>query len=324
MKTNIVLLVNLGSPESLSKSAIKKFLADFLSDKRVVNLPKILWYPILYGIILRVRPAKLLHKYAKIWLNGKSPLHYYTEQQTESVQKLFDQSNDNVIIKYAYSYGSQNIASVLNQSTSELDNNYKLTIIPLFPQYSSSTTAVIWDQLSNYYKTKYFVPDINFINSFHDDSMYIQALANSIKKSWQEKGKSDKLLLSFHSIPVALVKNGDTYLTECKKTFELLIKELEIDHNDAILTFQSRFGNAKWIEPFTANTIAKLAKENVQSIDVICPGFVSDCLETLEEIQIENKQLFLENGGKIFNYIPCLNDSSDLTTLLTNLIRNYK
>lgn len=318
MKTKIdklILLVNLGSPQRLEVSAIRAFLREFLSDKRVVGLPRWLWYPILYGIILPIRAKKLLHKYKQIWHNsGMSPLTYFTQSQGD---KLAQYAAQNEKVDYAFCYGHDSIKSKL----AYLEENYsfaKLVIIPLYPQYSSSTSAPVFDQVSQYYMNRYYIPQIEFINSFARHDLYIKALANSIRIHWQKHGKGDKLLLSFHSVPVKLVKNGDTYVDECNETRKLLCHELGLSNNDVMISFQSKFGKAEWVTPATDATIKELATYT-KNIDVICPGFVSDCLETLEEVAITYCELYHENGGNELRYIECLNDDESLIRILANL-----
>ena len=313
----LILLVNLGSPEGLSVGAIRNFLRQFLSDQRVVGLPKLLWYPILYGIILPIRAKKLLHKYAQIWLKDHgTPLSYYTQCQAEKLQTLV---KSNGVVDYAFCYGSRSIAAQL----SKLDQEHRfseLVVLPLYPQYSSSTTAAVFDQVSEYYRRAYYVPRINFINSFATNSDYIAALANQVREQWLLTGRSDKLMVSFHSVPVKLVESGDSYIQECQATYHLLCQELGLSiENDAVLCFQSKFGKAKWVEPATDFVIKELATNGVKSLDVICPGFVSDCLETLEEVAIQYHDLFIQCGGTKLNYIPCLNDSPNLIKVLANL-----
>jgi ferrochelatase len=314
----VVLLVNLGSPEQLSVKSIRVFLRDFLSDKRVVGLPKFIWYPILYGIILPFRAKKLIHKYQQIWLeNGESPLCYYTKKQTELLSQLFDGLTTRAA--YAYSYGAQDIKQVLHDlhATSQID---QLIVIPLYPQYSSSTTASVFDQIGSYYQQKYYIPEIKFINSFAANSSYIELLANKVKNHWSQVGKADKLVVSFHSIPQKLVDNGDTYQKDCELTYKLLCAALNLNNNEAVLCYQSKFGRAKWIEPSTESTIKQLAKSSCMTIDVICPGFVSDCLETLEEIKVDYAGLFKRNGGNELRYIACFNDDVQFSNLLKELV----
>lgn len=223
-----------------------------------------------------------------------------------------------VYVDYAFSYSSPNIESVLAKD--EYKNCREITVIPLYPQHSSSTTASVYDQISKFHEKRYFVPKLNFVNSFAGNKRYIQALAGSVQAHWSQYGHAQKLIVSFHSIPLNLIEGGDIYLQECQLTYHLLCSKLNLDpERDAVLTFQSRFGRAKWLEPATAATIVLLARAEVKSLDVICPGFISDCLETLEEIAIQNRQLFIDNGGAQLNYISCLNDSDACIDVLYDL-----
>ncbi|MFN8769836.1 MAG: ferrochelatase [Neisseriaceae bacterium] len=354
-KVNLVLLVNLGSPDRLSKASIKEFLRKFLSDKRVVNLPKIVWYPILYGIILMFRPRVLLCKYREVWnefyhsilkqLDNKckkseeivtninlesnlyannldikeyiSPIKYYTFEQAKQLNNVIN--NENILVRCAFSYSSPEIISVLD----EVSSNYHiatLQVIPLYPQYSSTTTASVFDAVSNYYKTKKFIPNLQFCNGFASNKLYIEAVASKVQSSFRQNGRGEKLIFSYHSIPLALCKNGDTYYNECLLTTKLIAQKLAIDDSQYIMTFQSKFGSNKWLTPATIDIIRDLACNGVKAIDIVCPGFVSDCLETLEEIAITNKEVFLNNGGVTYNYIPCLNNDSAFINVLKDLI----
>lgn len=312
----LILLVNLGSPDSLTTSSIRGFLRSFLSDKRVVGLPRVIWYPILYGIILPIRAKKLLHKYEQIWSeNNLAPLVDYTIKQSTMLQNKLGAETK---VDHTFCYGDNNIAERL----SKLEQKYNfqnLIIIPLYPQYSSSTTAAVFDQVSSYYKNKYYIPSIKFINSFAGDPSYVSALASSIKKHWNNFGRGEKLVVSFHSVPVKLIDNGDIYIKECETTFALLCKELGFSNDNAVICYQSKFGKAEWVGPATNLVIEGIAKSGIKHIDVICPGFVSDCLETLEEVAIEYKDLFIKNGGLHLNYIKCLNDSEDLVDVLAKI-----
>ncbi len=309
---HVILLVNLGSPNSLSTSSIRKFLSAFLSDKRVVNLPKILWYPILYGIILTFRAKRLLKQYTKIWLFNNSPLIHYTDMQATKLAKTGH------IVKYAFSYANPSINDVLSEIHNTLVPD-KLTIVPMYPQFSSTTTLPVFDSISEFYKDKYYIPEIKFVSDFAANSLYINALCNTIRESWQNNGKSQKLVFSYHGLPLDIIKRGDAYFKHCELTTKLVVTQLGLTENEYIMVFQSRFGAQKWLSPATNITLAALARDGVISVDIICPGFVSDCLETLEEIAILNKEVFLNAGGVSYNYIPCLNDNDDFINVLNSL-----
>ena len=312
LSKNVILLVNLGSPNSLSISSIRKFLRAFLSDKRVLNLPKILWYPILYGIILTFRAKRLLKQYTKIWLFDNSPLIHYTDIQASKL------SSKGHIVKYAFSYANPSINDVLSEIHHTIAPD-KLTIVPMYPQFSSTTTLPVFDSISKFYKDKYYIPEIKFVSEFATNSLYIEALCKTISESWQKNGKSQKLVFSYHGLPLDIIKRGDAYFKQCKLTTKLVITQLGLTENEYIMVFQSRFGAQKWLSPATNITLAALACDGVTSVDIICPGFVSDCLETLEEIAILNKEVFLNAGGVSYNYIPCLNDSNDFIKVLNSL-----
>ena len=315
----LILLVNLGSPQELSVTAIRNFLRQFLSDKRVVGLSRWLWLPILYGIILPLRAKKLLHKYQMVWHSSNcAPLNYYTQSQAQLLTATVS-SDDSLIVDYAYCYGEKSIAATLIDAHK---NNFisELRVIPLYPQFSSTTTAPVFDQISEFYRQANYIPKINFINSFATHPSYINALADSIRQNWLEYGRADKLILSFHSLPQKLIDNGDTYQAECHATYLALCSKLEIIPGiDAKICFQSKFGKGEWIGPATDNLLIELANDKIKTLDVICPGFVCDCLETLEEVALQYRDLFILHGGTELNYIPCLNDSAGMINLLNEL-----
>lgn len=317
-KINLILLVNLGSPDFLTTRSIRKFLQKFLSDRRVVALPRLIWYPILYGIILLLRPKKLINKYREIWLyNTVSPLVHYTKLQAKQLNDAINDEHTKVC--YAFSYSNPEISSVLD----EVSLNHQITylqVIPLYPQYSSTTTAAVFDAVANYYKTKKYLPSIRLCHGFANNKLYIKAIANKIKDSFTKNGRGDKLIFSYHSLPVNLCENGDTYYDECLLTTKLVAQTLNLHDSQYIMTFQSKFGSQKWISPATIDTIVELGCSGIKSLDIVCPGFVSDCLETLEEIAITNKQAFLNNGGVTYNYIQCLNDDNSFTDVLKDLL----
>lgn len=331
-KVDMVLLVNLGSPDELSTVAIRKFLRVFLSDKRVVDLPRFLWYPILFGIILPLRSKKLLTKYQDIWLNdidpqylvgtasslSCSPLVYYTAKQAHQLQSAI--ASDTLIVRYAFSYSTPDIATVLD----EVYGRYciaSLRVIPLYPQYSSTTTAAVFDAIANYFKNKKYLPSIRLSNGFATNTLYIKALAAKIKQSHIKNGIAEKLIFSYHSLPYSLIAAGDSYYDECLATTRLIVEQLNLSELQYITTFQSKFGAQKWLSPATIDKVCEFGRQGIKTLDIICPGFVSDCLETLEEIAITNKQVFIHNGGINYNYINCLNDDLSFTHVLQELVK---
>lgn len=321
LEKRAILLVNLGSPNELTIKAINKFLVNFLTNKRVVNLPKFLWNPILHGIILPKRSKKLLRQYNKIWIDNDSPLIYFTKLQARKLQELISKNHNNTIVEYAFSSSSPSIQEVLTK----LHNKYKLeqlTVLPLYPQHSSTTTSVVFDEIYKFYKNKNYLTTIKFIQNFYNNKYYIDALTNKIQSYCIGKPQAEKIIFSYHSLPKNIIAKGDSYYDECLKTSELLAKSLNLNNDQYIVTFQSKFGYQKWLGPATSTVLTSLAKNKVESIRVICPGFISDCLETLEEIAITNKDLFITHGGLDYTYIPCLNDDDAFIHALNNIIKS--
>jgi len=315
----LVIVVALGSPTKIDVKSIKDFLRVFLSDRRVVDLPRVLWYPILYGIILPLRSKKLLHKYQQTAINNQSALVYHANDQIKQLAK----HNPGIDIQLAYSYVDPSVAQVLDNYYAD-NQTYpqSILILPTFPQFSSSTVLPVFDQLTMYFKPKSILPSVKFISSFATHPQYIAKIVQSIRNSWSVDGKSDVLLLSFHSIPVKMVASGDSYYAECYATYELIRQELELTVDICKISFQSKFGGAKWLEPSTLDTVNQLTQEKVKHLSVICPGFMQDCLETLEEINIELRDKFMGNGGEKFTYIPCLNATDDGISVLNQIIQN--
>lgn len=313
----IILLVNLGSPNQLTLPSIRMFLRKFLSDKRVVGLPRILWYPVLYGIILPFRASRLLKQYCYIWLNGKSPLIYYTEQQQAMLEQKF--KNEKIIV-HAFSYAKPDINDVLIRLHCQY-NITDLMVIPLYPQFSSATTSPVFDQVADFYSDKKYLPQLKFVSDFHNNDYYIAAIANSIERHFVKYGKPQRLVFSYHSLPVKIIQAGDKYFEQCLATTALIVNKLNLNQGDYIITFQSRFGRGKWISPTTAATMMDLAKSGINHIAVVCPGFISDCLETLEEIDVINRDIFMDNGGEQYYYISCLNGSEQCIDLLYQLVK---
>jgi ferrochelatase len=304
-KTAIV-YCNLGTPDAPTASALRRYLAEFLSDPRVVEIPRLLWLAILHGIILRVRPAKSAHKYASIWTPDGSPLKVWTERQAQALQAAY--SATTVQVRYAMRYGSPAIPAVLDELKAQGVN--RVLVLPAYPQYSGTTTASVFDAVYTWGLRTRLLPEMRFVNHYHDHPGYIQALAQKIQAHWAVHGRAEQLVMSFHGVPERTLHLGDPYHCECLKTARLLGEALQLSKDQYKVCFQSRFGKAKWLEPYTEPTVRQLGQTGTKSIDVVCPGFVSDCLETLEEIAMEVKAAFLEEGGERFHYIECLNDSA--------------
>ena len=316
-----VLLVNLGTPESPTPGALRRYLSQFLSDPRVVEIPRLIWLPILHGIILRVRPAKSAAKYASIWMTEGSPLRVWTEKQTTLVQGFLGERGHRLIVKHAMRYGQPSITAQLDALKAE--GATRLLIVPLYPQYSGATTASVMDEVFAWGRRIRNLPELRHIGRYPEHSGYIDALASSVKEHWKAHGRAGKLVISFHGMPHHTLLKGDPYHCECLKTGRLLAERLALSPDEYVVTFQSRFGKAKWLEPYTEPTLRQLAKTGTRRVDVICPGFVADCIETLEEIAMEGKEAFLSSGGQEFNYIPCLNDRLDWIRALSDLIEQH-
>ena len=316
-----ILLCNLGTPDAPTPEALRRYLAEFLSDPRVVEIPRLPWWLILHGIILRVRPAKSAAKYASIWTPQGSPLKVWTERQTQALQTWLQAQGHRVEVRYAMRYGNPSIGEQLDALKAA--GATRILILPAYPQYCGATTASISDAVGQWSQRVRNLPELRFINRYHDDTGYITALAQHIRNHWREHGMPDKLVMSFHGVPERTLHLGDSYHCECYKTARLLAQELGLVKEHYVVTFQSRFGKAKWLEPYTEPTLVKLAQAGVKRADVVCPGFVADCLETLEEIAQEARAAFLTAGGQQFHYIPCLNDNPDWIAALGQLAQRH-
>jgi ferrochelatase len=315
--TTAILYCNLGTPDAPTAPALRRYLGEFLSDARVIEIPRAIWWLILHGIILRVRPKKSAAKYASVWLPEGSPLKVWTQKQAVMLRGYLGERGHHVEVRYAMRYGNPSIASQLDQL--KADGVTRVLILPAYPQYSGTTTASVFDAVYSWAAKVRLIPEFRFVNHYHDDAGYIAALADKIRQHWQQNGQAEKLVMSFHGVPERTLQLGDPYHCECHKTARLLAENLGLSKDRWQLTFQSRFGKAKWLEPYTEPTLIKLAQSGVKSVDLVCPGFTGDCLETLEEISMEARHAFLEAGGKTFNYIECLNDSPQWLAAMSEL-----
>jgi ferrochelatase len=314
-----VLLVNLGSPAAPTVPAVRKFLKDFLWDKRVVNIPRPIWWMILHGFVLPFRPKKSLEAYAKIWDSHKgSPLTFLTHQLTDNISKKLE--SQGILVKCAMSYGEPSIPSQLRHFKEQGVTDF--VVLPLYPQYSSTTSASVYDSLIKEFNTWWHLPNFRFISDYHQNPAYISALAESVQTAWRERPKNQMLVMSFHGLPAMLTKKGDPYFHQCHKTGQLLADKLGLKEHEWRLVFQSRFGKAEWLKPYCVEVLEQLPKEGVKSVDLICPGFTVDCLETLEEIAMENRHVFLEAGGNGYHYIRALNDSHANVDVLIDVLTN--
>ena len=301
-----VLLVNLGTPEAPTEQAIRAYLAEFLSDRRVIDLPRIFWLPILHGVVLRGRPAKLVPRYAGIWQEGGSPLLVYSLRQAEGLAQRLSARGLDAEVALGMRYGKPSIAQAL--AALQARGCVRILAAPLYPQYTASTTATAVDAVTAQAARLGLGGGLRFVDHFYDQPCYLDAQAGLISRYWQEHGRPDKLLMSFHGLPRKVVDRGDPYYRHCLDTADLLCQRLGLSDNQAEVTFQSRFGAARWLEPYTLPRLQALPGEGVRAVDVVCPGFVADCLETLEEINQLGREAFLEAGGRQFRYIPALND----------------
>lgn len=305
-----VLLTNLGTPEAPTASALRTYLREFLSDPRVVEIPRLIWLIILHGIILRIRPKKSAKLYQSIWTEQGSPLMVFSEKLTTKVRaKIQQQYGDDIVVDLAMRYGKPSIRKALNNFQEQgID---KIVVLPLYPQYAGPTTGSVFDIVANEVKSWRWVPSLHFISGYHNNVNYIAALANSVEEHFEKYGKPEKLVLSYHGMPKLFLERGDPYYHFCCKTTQLLVQKLDLNDDDYVMTFQSRFGKAEWLKPYTDKTLEGLANAGIQNIAVISPAFSVDCLETLEELVAENKDIFIEAGGKEFHYIEALNDRED-------------
>jgi ferrochelatase len=316
-----VLLVNLGTPDAPTAAALRRYLAEFLSDPRVVEIPRLVWWPILHGIILRTRPARSAAKYASVWMPEGSPLAVWTQRQTEAVGAELAQRGHNVLLRYAMRYGNPGIPAAMDALRAE--GATRVLVLPLYPQYAAATTASISDKLLAWACQARRMPELRFVGEYPDDPGYIAALAERVQAHWQARGRAQRLVLSFHGVPHRSLTLGDPYHCQCHKTARLLAEALGLRRDELLVTFQSRFGKAKWLEPYTEPTLRALASQGLKSVDVMCPGFVADCLETLEEIAQEARDAFVASGGSDFRYIECLNGQPSWVAALSSLAERH-
>jgi ferrochelatase len=316
-----VLVCNLGTPDAPTTAAVRRYLAEFLSDPRVVEIPRALWLPLLHGVILRTRPARSARKYASIWTPEGSPLAVWTEKQALLLRGYLGERRLPVLVRHAMRYGRPAVASVLDELHAAGAD--RVLVVPLYPQYSAATTASIGDAVTAWMARTRNVPEFRFIKHYHDEPGYITALARRVEAHWMKHGRPEKLVLSFHGMPRRTLDLGDPYHCECRKTGRLLAERLKLRDDFVVVTFQSRFGRAEWLKPYTEPTAVELARSGVRRIDVFCPGFTADCLETLEEIDQEVRAAFLAAGGTTFGYIPCLNDSHDWIAALADIVISH-
>lgn len=314
-----VLITNLGTPEAPTKKALKPYLKQFLSDPRVVEVPKLIWWFILNGVILMFRPKRSAHAYATVWTEEGSPLLVHTKNQFKGLEKRFaDKWGDDVVVDFAMRYGQPSVDSAIDNLLNK--GARKIVVLPLYPQYCASTTGSTFDAIAEDFTQRRWLPELRFINQYHDHDPYVQCIAQSIKAHWANHGRADKLLFSYHGIPKRYLLNGDTYHCQCYKTSRLIAQALGLSANEYMTVFQSRFGREEWLKPYTDETLKAMPAQGVKSVQVICPGFSADCLETVEEIGEENREYFMENGGERYEYITALNAEDGHLDMLFELL----
>ncbi|GAD78268.1 ferrochelatase [Vibrio ezurae] len=313
-----VLLVNLGTPDQATPKAVKRFLSQFLHDPRVVDMTRWLWCPLLHGVILPVRAPKVAKLYQGVWMDDGSPLMVYSARQAAKLKQKLLKQKRSIPVELGMTYGNPSLfdgmQSLIEQGVE------RVIVLPLYPQYSGTTTAAVVDGLGKAFKKMTVVPSFSVIGDYHDHPLYIKALADSVRRNWQEQGQSEYLLCSYHGIPKRYADNGDVYPQHCQTTTNLLAKELGLDSNQIGMTYQSRFGREEWLQPYTDKTLETLPHQGVKHLTIMAPAFSVDCLETLEEISQECKQLFMDAGGEQFDYIPCLNDNDAHIDLMVSLV----
>lgn len=312
-----ILLANLGTPDAPTPGAVKRYLRQFLSDKRVVDTPRLLWWPLLRGVILPRRAPRVARLYQSIWMAEGSPLLAYSRQQQQALAARLPE----IPVALGMSYGAPSLAQAVDELQAQ--GVTYIVVLSLYPQYSCSTVAAVWDELARILAHKRAVPGISFIRDYADDASYIAALAASVRASFATSGEPDILLLSYHGIPQRYADEGDDYPQRCRDTTQALTSALGLPADRVMMTFQSRFGREPWLMPYTDETLKKLAEKGVKHVQVICPGFAADCLETLEEVAVQYRQLFLAAGGQKYSYIPALNADEQHITMMVNLTASY-
>jgi protoporphyrin/coproporphyrin ferrochelatase len=313
-----VLLINLGTPDAPTPAALRRYLKEFLWDPRVVEIPRLAWWPILNGIILNLRPRRSAEKYAAIWTEEGSPLLRHTEAQAGLLQAALGEA---VRVDFAMRYGNPSVAAGLDRLVAAGCEH--ILVVPLYPQYAASSTASALDAVYDHVRRMRNMPALRVIKHYHDDSAYIQALAASIRDYWQAHGHPEKLLMSFHGVPKFAVEKGDPYYQQCLATGALLAQALDLSAGQYQIAFQSRFGRTEWVQPYATEVLRQWGSAHCPRVDVVCPGFTSDCLETLEEIAMQERQTFLSAGGGEFHYIPCLNERAAWIEALAGLVRRH-
>lgn len=316
-----VLVVNLGTPDSPSYFAVQRYLREFLGDRRVIDTSRLIWLPILYGLVLPFRPIRTARKYRKIWMQEGSPLAVYSKRLADNIgRRLHSTLGDQVRVELGMTYGNPSIASAI-QSLAE-QNVKRLLVLPLYPQYCSSTTGSVFDRTSRALQRRRWLPETRFVNDYHDDPAYIDALSARILEHWTEVGERSHLLFSYHGIPAVYVQEGDPYQAQAEATTRLVASRLGLAAEDWSHCYQSRFGRVTWLQPYTEDTLKALIERGLRKVTVVSPSFAVDCLETLEEVAIEYRDSFLALGGERLNLVPALNDHDSHAEVLASIVRN--
>ena len=316
-----ILLTNLGTPDAPTAKAVKPYLKEFLSDPRVIELPKVLWQIILRGIILQIRPSRSAKIYKSIWTKEGSPLLQISKKQINLIKKKLNVSYSNTIFILAMRYGNPSIENALKELRQKQVR--RLLVFPLYPQYCAATTASTFDAVTNVLQKTRWIPELRFINQYFEEEAYIKALAHSIQQFWNKNGKPQKIVFSYHGIPKKYHTQGDPYHCFCLKTTRLVKEYMQLSDEEVLTTFQSRFGRQEWLQPYTSQTLKELPNQGIKKINIISPGFSADCLETLEELEVENREYFEKAGGEDYHYIPCLNDNSMHIDMMEHLINKH-
>ena len=313
-----ILLCNLGTPDAPRPAELRRYLKEFLSDPRVVEIPRLLWWMILNLIILRIRPRRSAKLYQSVWTEAGSPLMLYSQEQVKAVKQRLAEKYGDIPVVLGMRYGNPSMASAIKQLTDQ--NVRDIIVLPLYPQYAGATTGSTFDAIAKTFTQLRWVPELQFINGYHKSEGYIQALCTTIKRHINEHGQPDKLVFSYHGTPERYLKNGDPYHCFCHQTTRLVREKMGLEENQVMTTFQSRFGREPWLQPYTDETLEQLPEDGVKHVAIICPGFSSDCLETIEEINMEARESFIESGGEHFHYIPCLNDDTAHIDALVSIL----
>ncbi len=316
-----ILLTNLGTPNQPNTKALKIYLKEFLSDPRVIEVPKIIWQLILRIIILQIRPRKSAKTYKTIWTDEGSPLLNISKKQTKAVTQKLETNYNNTVVELGMRYGDPSINNALKKLQKKQVR--RILILPLYPQYCAATTGSTFDAVTSILQKWRWVPEIRFVNQYFEEKKYIITLGDSIKEFWKKNNKPQKLIFSYHGIPKRYHIEGDPYHCFCLKTTRLVKEYLNLSDEEVLTTFQSRFGSQEWLQPYTDKTLKELPNKGIKKIHIISPGFSSDCLETLEELKVENKNYFIDSGGEDYKYIPCLNDDPTHIEFLTELILKH-